>query len=240
MPSGDPASSLDAGLALLTNDRLREGILPDFTLTENICLPILSRFAALRRRPRQQGNGGHRRTQHQAFAGTAPGPSALLRQLSGGNQQKVLFAKWLETKPKVFVMDEPTIGVDVGSKAEIRAIIDEIAGTGVGILLVTTELEELVALCDRVLIMFRGGHHRRVQWHRHRPGKYSACLGMRRNPGGGRVTTLSGSRAGPSRESASRLLAEPEAFLQPDPSARRTWPSSSSSCRWLTIASCRR
>jgi ABC-type sugar transport system ATPase subunit len=86
----------------------------------------------------------------------APGPHAKLRQLSGGNQQKVLFAKWLETKPKVFVMDEPTIGIDVGSKAEIRGIIDEIAGTGVGVLLVTTELDELVALCDRVLIMFRG------------------------------------------------------------------------------------
>ena len=58
--------------------------------------------------------------------------------------------------PKVFVMDEPTIGIDVGSKAEIRAIIDEIAAAGVGIVLVTTELEELVSLCDRVLVMFRG------------------------------------------------------------------------------------
>ena len=77
-------------------------------------------------------------------------------QLSGGNQQKVLFAKWLETLPKVFVMDEPTIGIDVGSKAEIRDIIDEIAAAGVGIVLITTELEELVTLCDRVLVMFRG------------------------------------------------------------------------------------
>ena len=86
----------------------------------------------------------------------APGPQTLARQLSGGNQQKVLFAKWLETMPKVFVMDEPTIGIDVGSKAEIRGIIDEIAAAGVGIVLVTTELEELVSLCDRVLVMFRG------------------------------------------------------------------------------------
>jgi ABC-type sugar transport system ATPase subunit len=68
----------------------------------------------------------------------------------------VLFGKWLETMPKVFVMDEPTIGIDVGSKEEIRGIIDEIATTGVGVVLITTELEELVSLCDRVLVMFRG------------------------------------------------------------------------------------
>jgi ABC-type sugar transport system ATPase subunit len=156
VPRGDPARSLKAGIALLTNDRLREGILPDFTLVENICLPILSRFGGL--------GGALDRSAMQAAAERniarlhvhAPGPFALARQLSGGNQQKVLFAKWLETDPKVFVMDEPTIGIDVGSKDEIRGIIDEIAGAGVGVLLVTTELDELVALCDRVLIMFRG------------------------------------------------------------------------------------
>jgi ABC-type sugar transport system ATPase subunit len=155
VPAGDPAASLEAGIALLTSDRLREGILLDFTLVENICLPILSRF----------GRGGvldfaaMERTADRNIERLrvhAPGPFALARQLSGGNQQKVLFAKWLETRPKVFVMDEPTIGVDVGAKEEIRKIIDEIAGAGVGILLVTTELDELAMLCDRVLVMFRG------------------------------------------------------------------------------------
>ena len=152
----DPSASLKSGIALLTSDRLGEGILPNFTLIENICLPILSRFA----RP-----GGsldvaemQRTTERniQRLRVHAPGPLALARQLSGGNQQKVLFAKWLETKPKVFVMDEPTIGIDVGAKEEIRKIIDEIAGAGVGVILVTTELDELVLLCDRVLVMFRG------------------------------------------------------------------------------------
>jgi ABC-type sugar transport system ATPase subunit len=155
VPAGDPAASLEAGIALLTSDRLREGILLDFTLVENICLPILSRF----------GRGGMldfaamERTAERNIERLrvhAPGPFALARQLSGGNQQKVLFAKWLETQPKVFVMDEPTIGVDVGAKEEIRKIIDEIARAGVGILLVTTELDELALLCDRVLVMFRG------------------------------------------------------------------------------------
>jgi ABC-type sugar transport system ATPase subunit len=154
--SEDPAASVAAGIALITGDRRREGILQGFTLQENICLPILSRFA---------GSAG--RLDRSAMAQTAtrniarlkiraPGPATRAGQLSGGNQQKVLFAKWLETRPKVFVMDEPTIGIDVGSKAEIRAIIDEISAEGVGVVLVTTELEELVSLCDRVLVMFRG------------------------------------------------------------------------------------
>jgi ABC-type sugar transport system ATPase subunit len=156
VPAGDPAASLKSGIALLTNDRLGEGILPSFTLVENVCLPILSRFS---------GPSGaldfaemERTTERniKRLRVNAPGPSALARQLSGGNQQKVLFAKWLETKPKVFVMDEPTIGVDVGAKEEIRKIIDEIASAGVGVVLVTTELDELVLLCDRVLVMFRG------------------------------------------------------------------------------------
>jgi ABC-type sugar transport system ATPase subunit len=155
VPAGDPAASLEAGIALLTSDRLREGILLDFTLVENICLPILSRF----------GRGGvldfatmERTTERniERLRVHTPGPFALARQLSGGNQQKVLFAKWLETQPKAFVMDEPTIGVDVGAKEEIRKIIDEIARAGVGVLLITTELDELVLLCDRVLVMFRG------------------------------------------------------------------------------------
>jgi ABC-type sugar transport system ATPase subunit len=156
VPPANPAASLEAGIALLTNDRLREGILPDFTLIENICLPILSRFG---RRAGALDFAAMERTAERNIERLrvhAPSASALARQLSGGNQQKVLFAKWLETRPKAFVMDEPTIGVDVGAKEEIRKIIDEIARAGVGILLVTTELDELVLLCDRVLVMFRG------------------------------------------------------------------------------------
>ena len=76
--------------------------------------------------------------------------------LSGGNQQKVLLAKWLETDPKIFIMDEPTIGIDVGTKYEIRKIIKSISQKGMSVILITTELEELESLCNRVLVMFRG------------------------------------------------------------------------------------
>ena len=156
IPPGNPAAALAAGVALLTSDRLREGILPEFTLVDNVCLPVLPRFANRLGMLDTAAMVETCRRNITRLNVRAPGPFARARQLSGGNQQKVLFAKWLETGPKVFIMDEPTIGIDVGSKAEIRTIIDEIATTGVGIVLVTTELEELVSLCDRVLVMFRG------------------------------------------------------------------------------------
>jgi ABC-type sugar transport system ATPase subunit len=153
---GSPCASLAAGIALITGDRRREGIFPDFTLQENICLPILGRFTGFA--GRLDGAAMQQTTARNLarLRVRAPGPQTRAGQLSGGNQQKVVFAKWLETLPKVFVMDEPTIGIDVGSKAEIRDIINEIAAAGVGIVLITTELEELVSLCDRVLVMFRG------------------------------------------------------------------------------------
>ena len=152
----NPSASLRAGIALITNDRLREGILLEFPLTENICLPALSRFGGVLGVLDFVGMERTTVRNIERLRIRTPGPLALAKQLSGGNQQKVLFAKWLETKPRVFVMDEPTIGVDVGAKDEIRKIIDETAASGVGVLLVTTELDELVSLCDRVLIMFRG------------------------------------------------------------------------------------
>ena len=151
-----PRDALAAGIALLTNDRLREGILPESPIDENVALPVLGRFAdrfgvldlsAMR-------DAGARAIERLRIR--APGPSSPAKSLSGGNQQKVLLAKWLGTHPQVFIMDEPTIGIDVGSKAEIREQVRQIAGRGVGVILITAEIDELTTLCDRVLIMFRG------------------------------------------------------------------------------------
>ena len=153
---GSPSASVAAGIALVPSDRRREGILPDFSLLENVCLPILPRFAGFAGRLDAKAMIDTTTRNMARLRVRAPGPLSQARLLSGGNQQKILFAKWLETMPRVFIMDEPTVGIDVGSKAEIRIIVDEIAASGVGIVLVTTELEELVSLCDRVLVMFRG------------------------------------------------------------------------------------
>jgi ABC-type sugar transport system ATPase subunit len=152
----NPGDSLRAGLALLTHDRLREGILSDFSLLDNVCLPILARFTGRFGLLRQ---GGMLETAARCIARLrvrAPGPQVAAKTLSGGNQQKLLFAKWLETGPRIFLLDEPTIGIDIGSKFEIRKIIEEIAAAGVGVVLFSAELADIETLCDRVLVMFRG------------------------------------------------------------------------------------
>ena len=78
------------------------------------------------------------------------------KSLSGGNQQKVVIAKWLMSEPSIFIMDEPTRGIDVGAKYEIYSIIDRLAADGGGVLFISSELEELLAMCDRILVMSRG------------------------------------------------------------------------------------
>ena len=152
----NPSDCLANGIALLTHDRLREGILPEAPVYENICLAVLRRFT---RRFGLLDEAGMVETGRAGIARLkvrAPGPHAITKNLSGGNQQKVLFAKWLETRPAIFIMDEPTIGVDVGSKSDIRAIIAEIAAAGVGVILISTDLLDIERLCGRALVMFRG------------------------------------------------------------------------------------
>jgi ABC-type sugar transport system ATPase subunit len=156
LPLTSPFNAVGNGVALLTNDRLKEGILPGFPIYENICLPVLKRFRnslGLIDRDQMVATGEASISRLSIKAGSAEAP---ISTLSGGNQQKVLLAKWLETKPSVFILDEPTIGIDVGSKEEIRAIVRSIAAEGVGVLLLTAEYEELELMCDRVLVMFRG------------------------------------------------------------------------------------
>lgn len=152
----NPEQSLAAGVALLTNDRLREGILPGFSLLDNLCLPILSRFTGRLGLLRRQDMLATAARCLARLRVRAPGPQVAARTLSGGNQQKLLFAKWLETAPRIFLLDEPTIGIDVGSKFEIRGIIEEIAAEGVGVMLFSAELADIETLCDRVLVIFRG------------------------------------------------------------------------------------
>jgi len=85
-----------------------------------------------------------------------PGPDASVRLLSGGNQQKIVLAKWLERKPRLLILDEPTMGVDIGAKSDILQIIREIADGGAAVLVISSELEELLAMSDRILVIHDG------------------------------------------------------------------------------------
>lgn len=150
-----PAKAMSLGFALLPANRLRDGGLPDATVAENLTLPTVDAFFSrgfLRRRREL------RRVSEllQEFDVRPPDPERLFSTLSGGNQQKVLVAKWLETKPRVLLLHEPTQGVDVGARTQIFARIREVADEGTSVLLASGEYEDLAHLCDRVII-FRNG-----------------------------------------------------------------------------------
>lgn len=150
-----PASAIAAGVALLTNDRKGNGLVLNMDIARNITLASLPRYSPKGwLRDRQELMAARR---HQQALGIR---AASMRQevetLSGGNQQKVVLAKWLETQPRLLMLDEPTRGVDVGAKQEIYKLINQWTGEGITILLITSEMPELLALSDRILVMHRG------------------------------------------------------------------------------------
>ncbi len=153
----NPAQALALGIAYLTEDRKALGLFLDMSCGANINLGVIGRDAAGgvlldRARGRTRARDAFRNLRVRAA-------SALVSvgSLSGGNQQKILLARLLETGPKVLILDEPTRGVDVGAKSEIYRIIDELARRGIAILVISSELPEIVGICDRVLVM-REGH----------------------------------------------------------------------------------
>jgi ribose transport system ATP-binding protein len=152
-----PKDSLDAGLAYLTEDRKRLGLFLDMSCGENINVGVIDRDA---RTGGLLDLASARRRAEAAFKALrvrAASPLVTVGSLSGGNQQKVLLSRWLETDPRVLILDEPTRGVDVGAKSEIYRIIDELAQRDIGIIVISSELPEIIGICDRVLVM-REGH----------------------------------------------------------------------------------
>jgi ribose transport system ATP-binding protein len=150
-----PVHAVQGGIAMLPEDRRAHGVAIDLSVRENISLASLGRYS---------GNGFVKRGQeNQAIDGLirelsikTPGRDTLVRQLSGGNQQKVAIAKWLSCQSRVYILDEPTVAVDVGAKVEIYNLLNRLAGEGAAILLLSSDLLELVGVCDRVLVVYRG------------------------------------------------------------------------------------
>jgi ABC-type sugar transport system ATPase subunit len=150
-----PAHAMAAGFGLVPADRKAQGLVLDMTVRENL---LMARDA---RRPRlaRPSPAADRRAVAEAaraFHITAGADEAAAWRLSGGNQQKVVLAKWFATEPRVLLLDEPTRGVDVGSKAEIYRLLEEAKERGLAILVSSSETAELLLLCDRVLVMARG------------------------------------------------------------------------------------
>ena len=151
-----PEDAIAAGLAYLTEDRKGLGLFLDLSCGTNINLGVIAQDS----RPGgvlDRGAARRRATQaFQALRVRAANPEVLVGSLSGGNQQKVLLSRWLETQPRVLILDEPTRGVDIGAKSEIYRIIDELAQRGIGVIVISSELPEIIGVCDRVLVMREG------------------------------------------------------------------------------------
>ncbi|MDQ7903960.1 sugar ABC transporter ATP-binding protein [Phytohabitans sp. ZYX-F-186] len=152
---GSPAAAIRAGASLLPEDRKAEGIVPTMSVRDNIALAALPRLS-------RAGIVSEARvdrvvqTLMKRLRIKATSPHQKVSELSGGNQQKVLLARSLATGAKVLLLDEPTRGIDVGAKAEVQALIDELAAEGLGVLLISSDLEELVEGSDRVVVLRDG------------------------------------------------------------------------------------
>ena len=148
---------MHAGMALLTEDRKDTGCFLSLSVLENMQMAVLcDRFVPARLRAPGRSHGRMR-----DHAGCDAGQDARPRRArsricSGGNQQKVLIGRWLLTQPRILILDEPTRGIDVGAKAEIHRLISRLAGQGVAVIMISSEMPEILGMSDRILVMHDG------------------------------------------------------------------------------------
>lgn len=143
------------GIALVPEDRRKQGLVLDHAVQENMMLPMIKKLTKGLFVDDSRGNSLTTSYIEKLNIKT-DGTSKLVKLLSGGNQQKIVLAKWLAQHPKVLILDEPTIGVDIGAKSEIVEIIRSMANDGMAILVISSELEELLAVSDRILVLYGG------------------------------------------------------------------------------------
>jgi L-arabinose transport system ATP-binding protein len=151
-----PRDAIESGVLLCPEDRKKEGIIPARSVLENINISARRRAAAMGFFVRERWERRNASEQIARLGIKARSSHQLIRDLSGGNQQKVILARWLSERVRVLMLDEPTRGIDVGAKGEIYAIMNEMAARGVGILMVSSELPEVLGMSDRILVMRQG------------------------------------------------------------------------------------
>lgn len=152
-----PRDGMANGIAFLPEDRLTQGLFETQSIGDNIVVTILNRF--LKRKSALLDTKKKRKAEHswvEKLAIKTPTPKNPVNSLSGGNQQRVVLAKWLATDPKVFILDGPTIGIDIGSKHTIHEIIRDLARQGMGIIMISDEAQEILDNCNRVIVMSGG------------------------------------------------------------------------------------
>lgn len=150
-----PRVAYKAGLAMVPEDRKQLGILPDLTVAENISVSALGSVTAagvLHGRGERALADSYIRS----LGIKTPGPTELIRNLSGGNQQKAIIARCLNTKPSILIFDEPTQGIDIHAKAEVHRLIRDVVEKGTSVILIASEFAELISMCDRVIVLNRG------------------------------------------------------------------------------------
>lgn len=151
-----PEDAIACGMGFVTEDRRLEGLAVNATLVNNIAMASLGSFAGRLGWMRRRDEVNAAEHQRERLSIASPSVHRLVRYLSGGNQQKVVLGKWLQIAPRVFILDEPTRGIDVGTKEEIYALIAHLASEGTAVLLISSEISEITRLCHRALVM-RGG-----------------------------------------------------------------------------------
>jgi rhamnose transport system ATP-binding protein len=153
--AGDPRAAIAAGLAMVPEDRREQGLILDLSIERNATLPRLSAVSrwGLMSRARERAVAGEWTRRLGVRLRRLADPVATL---SGGNQQKVVLGKWLATGPAVLIVDEPTRGIDVGAKVEVHALLADLAARGIAVLMISSELSEVLGMADRVLVMHEG------------------------------------------------------------------------------------
>uniref|UniRef100_UPI00286BF917 sugar ABC transporter ATP-binding protein n=1 Tax=Salinibacterium sp. TaxID=1915057 RepID=UPI00286BF917 len=154
LPAHNPMAAIEAGMGFVPEDRRRQGLVMDLSVARNTALTLRNRLARFgfisSAAERKEAAIWIRLLQVKGSL------DASVSTLSGGNQQKVVLAKWLATEPRLLIVDEPTRGIDVGTKAEVHRLLSELAGRGIAILMISSELPEVLGMSDRVLVVREG------------------------------------------------------------------------------------
>jgi rhamnose transport system ATP-binding protein len=182
-----PSDAMNAGIAYLPEDRHQEGLVLDFSIAQNVTLPILARlFPRLLVHASNERDVANEYTEQLSVRMT--GVDQAAGALSGGNQQKVVLAKWLASKPRILILDEPTRGIDIGAKVEVHRIISELAAAGLGIIMISSDLPEVLAMSDRIVVLHEGRLTAEISHDRATPERVmfaaTGSVGVEPSPGG--------------------------------------------------------